>query len=100
MYAVTGKRDAETWKFFLTDGIHSVEDSAMPIPPPMTGMDQFVKTLQAAGRELMDAASGKQGSEGYLIVAMISILVIVFGGLISLCFLPAKETTTTKKKAQ
>jgi len=97
---VTGKRDAETWKSFLTDGIHSVKDSGVPIPPPMSGMDQFVKTLQAAGREFVDAASGNQGSEGYLIVALISILVLVMGGLISLCFLPAKKTTATNKKKQ
>lgn len=96
MYAVTGKRDYETWKFFLTDGIHSVEDSGVSIPPPLSGMDQFIKTLKDAGREFMNAASGKQGSEGYLIVALISILVLVIGGLISLCFLPAKKTSAKK----
>lgn len=101
MYKVSGKRDAETWKFFLTDGFDAVKDNSLPIPPPISGMDQFLKTLKAAAREFTDAASGKQGSEGYLIVAMISILVLVMGGLVSLCFLPAtKQTTYSNKKKQ
>lgn len=98
MYSVTGKRNAETWKFFLTKGVDQVKDTAAPIPPPLTPFDQFVKTLKAAGRELKDAASGKQGSEGYMIVALVFILVLVLGGLISLFFLPAKKQTTDKKK--
>lgn len=103
MYTITGKRDAETWKFLLTDGFEEqLKDKAMPIPPPMSGVEQFLKTLKAAGREFVDAASGNQGSEGYLIVALISISFLVMGGLVSLCFLPAKKTTATatKKKAQ
>jgi hypothetical protein len=99
MYPIKGKRNAETWKHLLTDGFDKkLKDTAMPIPPPLTGLDQFLKTLEAAGREFWDAASGNQGSEGYLIVALISISMLVMGGLVSLFFLPAKKTNTKKKK--
>jgi thiol-disulfide isomerase/thioredoxin len=99
MYPIKGKRNAETWKHLLTDGFdEKLKDTAMPIPPPLTGLDQFFKTLKAAGREFWDAASGNQGSEGYLIVALISISMLVMGGLLSLFFLPAKKTNTKKKK--
>ena len=70
----------------------------MPIPPPLTAFGQSLKTLKAAGREFWDAASGNQGSEGYLIVALISISMLVVGGLVSLFFLPAKQMNTKKKK--
>ena len=97
MYSVSGKRDAETWKFFLLEGIEDTRIIGAPIPPPLSAMDHFLKTLQDAGREFMDAASGKSGSEGYLIVAMIFVILLVMGGLVSLCFLPAKKTTPKKK---
>lgn len=98
MYAISGKRNAETWKSFLLEGV--TEMSGAPIPPPLSALDEFVKTLQAAGREFVDAVAGKSGSEGYLIVAMISIIVLVMGGLVSLCFLPAKQITTRRTKIE
>lgn len=95
MFKVPGKRNAETWKHFLTEEIKNAEGNV--IPPPMSGMEQFIATLQAAGTELYDAARGNSGTEGYLIIAMVLILVLVTGGMVALCFLPAKKVPRTKQ---
>ena len=95
MFKVPGKRNAETWKHFLTEDITNAEGNV--IPPPMSGMEQFIATLQAAGTELYNAAKGNSGTEGYLIIAMVLILVIVAGGMVALCFLPAKKMPRTKQ---
>lgn len=89
MFKVPGKRNAETWKHFLTEEIKNAEGNV--IPPPMSGMEQFIATLQAAGTELYDAARGNSGTEGYLIIAMVLILVLVTGGMVALCFLPGSS---------
>ena len=92
MYKLRGKRDTDLWKDFLLEGCSETE--AMPIPPPLTPMGQFVKTIQAAGTELYDAATGKSGVAGIAIVIMVLILFIIVGGVVALFFLPAQKTKT------
>jgi hypothetical protein len=96
MYNLPKKRTAESWKQFLTGDIDNVEGT--DIPPPMSGLQQFLATLYAAWVELSDAARGKSGTEGYIIIVMVLILVVVFGGMVALCFLPAKKVPSNKRE--
>jgi hypothetical protein len=96
MYNLPKKRTAESWKEFFTKNVDHVEGT--DIPPPMSGLKQFLATLHAAWVELYDAARGKSGKEGYIIIVMVLILVVVFGGMVALCFLPAKRVPRRKQQ--
>lgn len=96
MYYLPKKRTAESWKQFLTKDINNVEGT--DIAPPMSGLEQFLATLHAAWVELHDAAMGKSGKEGFIIIVLVLILVVVFGGMVALCFLPAVKVPRKKQQ--
>ena len=92
LYRYFGKRTTEG----MTQFIQSVMDGTTteegePIPSPPTAWEQTVKIAKAAGLELYDAAMGKSGTVGYAIIGMLVILLLIFGGILSLFFLPARK---------
>lgn len=89
LYRYEGKRDAESIKEFLTNGIHSMEGEE--IPPLPSQWQHIAKTFKAVGLELVDAAKGKSGKAGYAILAMCGMLASIFIGIFAMCFMPAKK---------
>ena len=90
MYAYNGKREYESMKEFLLGGFD--QTTAMNIPPPPGAFEYYVKLFQAIGLELKDAALGKSGATGYAIIALVGLLMSIFGFIIAMFFMPAKKT--------
>jgi len=107
VYTYKGKRDYDSLKTFVLGDFDTKSDTynARAIPPPPSSLQEYTAIFKAIGLELKDAALGKSGSTGYALICMVgivSILVIMFMGLIASIFLPAKSSTTKsakKKKA-
>ena len=95
LYEYSGKRDYEALKKFVLEGFEST--TALAIPTPPSPLEYWLKLFQAIGLELRDAAMGKAGATGYAIIALVTMLVSVFGFIISMFFMPAKEIKKTKK---
>jgi len=92
MYEYKGKkRTFDAVKEFVMGGFRLEEGKV--IPKPTTALEHAGKIAKAVGLELFDAARGKQGPAGYAMIVMVGILMFLFLGFISLCFLPS-----TKKK--
>jgi thiol-disulfide isomerase/thioredoxin len=110
VYTYKGKRDFDSLKEFVlggfdaTAGTHDSRSShpynARPIPPPVSAIQEYLGILKAIGLELKDAAMGKSGPAGYALICMIgivSILVIMFLGMIATMFIPAKRSATKRE---
>jgi thiol-disulfide isomerase/thioredoxin len=117
VYTYKGKREYESLKEFVLGGFNvgttgrsgtegsssssSSHDShpynARPIPPPISALQEYIGMMRAIGLELQDSALGKNGPAGYALICMIgivSILVIMFMGMIVSMFIPAKKSTS------
>jgi len=89
LYRYNGKRDYESIKDFITNGIQNMEGE--DIPPTPSQFKFVLKTIKAVGLELYDAALGKSGIVGYAILAMVAMLMAIFIGIIAMFFMPAKK---------
>jgi len=90
MYIYKGKsRTFDAVKKFVMGGYR--EEEGEVIPKPTTAMEHGMKIVKAIGLELFDAARGKQGPAGYAMIVMVGILMFLFFGFISLCFLPSTK---------
>ena len=89
LYRYNGKRDAESIKEFIVNGIQEMEGEDIPTPPSQ--FKHVLKTVKAVGLELYDAALGKSGMAGYGIIVMVGVLLSIFIGIIAMCFMPAKK---------
>jgi thiol-disulfide isomerase/thioredoxin len=110
VYTYKGRRDFESLKEFVlggfdsgTQGTISSNDShpynARPIPPPISALQEYMGMIRAIGLELQDSALGKNGPAGYALICMIgivSILVIMFVGMIVTMFIPAKKGVSNR----
>jgi thiol-disulfide isomerase/thioredoxin len=115
VYTYKGKRDFESLKEFVLGGFDATSTSvsgtqgssnndshpynARPIPPPISALQEYMGMIHAIGLELQDSALGKNGSAGYALLCMIgivSILVIMFVGMIVTMFIPAKKGVSNK----
>ena len=90
LYKYTGKRDYESMKEFISNGIDALEGEEIPLPPSQ--LEAWMKMCKAIGLELYDAATGKSGPAGYAIILFVAMLVAMFGFIISMFFMPAKKT--------
>jgi len=90
MYSYGGKkRTFDDVKEFVMGGFRSEEGEIVPKVP--TSMERTFKIGKAVGLELLDAAMGKQGPAGYAMLVMLGILLFLFLGFLSICFLPSKK---------
>lgn len=89
LFDYNGQRDYESLKSFLLGGFE--KEVAKTIPPPPSTVEYYLKLFQAIGLELLDAAMGKSGATGYAIIALVGMLMAIFGFIISMFFMPAKK---------
>mmetsp|Transcript_8949 Transcript_8949/g.13008 ORF Transcript_8949/g.13008 Transcript_8949/m.13008 type:complete len:211 (-) Transcript_8949:1285-1917(-) len=96
MYKFRGKRTYENFKNFLLESVDLSE--GMPIPEPLSELGLFFKEIQAGGRDFYKAALGEHGAIGVVIVVLITVMLVLILGLVSLFFLPSKSEDGDKKK--
>jgi thiol-disulfide isomerase/thioredoxin len=89
LFRYNGKRDAESIKEFIINGVQDMEGEDIPAPPSF--LDHVLKMFKAVGLELYDAALGKSGMAGYGIIVMVGVLMAIFIGIISMFFMPAQK---------
>lgn len=96
MYKYTGKkRTFDAVKEFVTGGYKEEGEEGEVIPRPTTALEHGLKIGKAVGLELWDAAQGKQGKAGFAMIVMVGVIMFLFFGALSLCFLPSKKTKET-----
>mmetsp|Transcript_2408 Transcript_2408/g.3578 ORF Transcript_2408/g.3578 Transcript_2408/m.3578 type:complete len:209 (+) Transcript_2408:126-752(+) len=88
-YKYTGKRKYAPMKKFVMKEFWI--DEGVIIPPTPTALKEAYLLSKAVGLELWDAATGKNGMVGVIMVVMIGIFVFLFVGLLLFCFYPVKQ---------